>query len=587
MGVIARLPSALSDQIAAGEVVERPASVVKELLENALDAQARRVTVDVEAGGVSLVRVVDDGVGMSADDALLCLERHATSKIRAFEDLEQLASYGFRGEALPSIASVSRLVLRTRARGAEEACEVRVEGGGAPVTCPAGSAEGTTFEVRDLFYNVPARRKFLKATPTESAHVGDVVVEAALARHDVSLRLVRDGKVARDVPATADRAGRVAQIFPHEALARVDAERGALRVEAFLSRPERARAGATGLHLLVNGRPVESRPVARAVAQAYGSVLEPGRYPVGVVYLDLPAADVDVNVHPRKAEVRFVDARGLLDGVTRALEPSLARAFSLPVGGPFRSPGALLPVRDPAYDAQPWRGQADVSPAPPALLGADLPGLFDPGATRGDLGATRGADPAPRWASLRFLGQAHGTFLVCEGTDGLYVLDQHASAERVTFERLRRAHRGRTMASQRLLVPEIVPLAEREVRALAEREEDLASLGVEIRAAGATSVAVHAVPQLLARRVAAARLVEDLIAELARTRTRPFSDAVDLVLATLACHGSLRAGDVVHADEARALLEALDDVDFAGHCPHGRPVVLHLPKPELLRRVGR
>ncbi len=590
MGKIWRLSDDLANQIAAGEVVERPASVVKELLENALDAAATRVRVDVELGGVALVRVADDGEGMAEDDARLAVERHATSKIREVDDLMRLATFGFRGEALPSIASVSRLTLTTRARGTSEGIEVSLDGGGAPNVRPAGCAEGTIVEVKDLFFNVPARKKFLKSTATESAHVGEVVMLAALGRPDVTFTLARDGKVSREHLRVATRDERVRQIFPGEALQACRGERGPMRIEAFLSAPERARAGAVALHVFVNGRPVENRQLARAVAQAYGSVLEPGRYPVGAVYLELPSQEVDVNVHPQKSEVRFQDARAVHDAVTRELYTALSKAFALPAFGPPSRPWdrqqALSSPRGAdgysnatsnATSTETWNATStststSTSTDSPYASSSSLPStLFD------GVGFYR---------RLTFLAQSRGTFLVCEGDDGIYILDQHAAAERVTFERLRRAFASRGVAMQRLLVPELVELSPAEIAAVEGAPEELAALGIEARAAGPSSVAVHGVPQLL-HRASPARLLRDVVAEVTRAAGRPFGGAMDLVLATMACHGSVRAGDAVSPDEARALLAALDDVDFSGHCPHGRPVVTRLSFGELEQRVGR
>lgn len=626
MGRIQKLSDELANQIAAGEVVERPASIVKELVENALDANATRVAVDVEQGGTLLVRVTDDGDGMTADDAILALERHATSKIRTLEDLFRLGTFGFRGEALPSIASVSRLLLRTRARGASEGCEVQIAGGKPPVVRPAGCATGTSIEVRELFFNVPARRKFLKATGTESAHVGDVLLGAALARPDVTFTLSRDGRTVREYLRVGSRAERARVASAGETLAHVIAERGPLRIEAMLAAPERARAGSTGLALLVNGRPVRDRVLARAVANAYGSVLEGGRYPVGVVWVDLPAELVDINVHPQKAEVRFTDARQIFDGITRELHGALARAFGLPeltnpfahvrpaaptlaaVGDPAAAaraivaaggsgglgarfqpptpsrpdpPSALLPETNlftsarPAPDARGpvWSPSSDAGPSPVQYIAESPPSspLFNrPGL----------------YGTLRFVGQVRATFLLCEGDDGVYVLDQHAAAERVTFDRLRRAFGSRTIATQRLLVPEVVELPPSDVAILEEHADEVSRLGVEVRAVGDGAVAVHGVPAILAR-AEPARVVRDLASELSRAGGRAFGSAVDLVLATMACHGSIRAGDAISPEEVRALLTALDEVDFAGHCPHGRPVVMRLGWTELERRVGR
>lgn len=580
MGRIRKLSDDLANQIAAGEVVERPSSVVKELVENALDAGATRVVVDVEQGGTTLIRVSDDGEGMTPDDALACLERHATSKIEKFADLADLRSFGFRGEALPSIASVSQLTIRTRARGAPEGTEIHAESG--KVTSqPSGGAEGTTIEVRELFFNVPARRKFLKATATESAHIGDVILGMALSRPDVTFVLTRDGRPVREHLRTTSRAERGRAVMTGERLIECRAQRGPVRVEALLAPPERARAGSTGLSVLVNGRPVRDRMLARAVAQAYGSVLEAGRYPLGAVWVDVPPDLVDVNVHPQKAEVRFADARWIFDAITRELYTVLSQAFGLPTVGPF--PHAM------------WKGE---TPTLKMLEGAAREAIAMTQATRvlGERNLFEGLDANDHtephlpqmgmYGSLSYVGQVRGTFLLCEGDDALYILDQHAAAERVTFHRLKTAHADRTVEMQRLLVPEVVEVTPSEVAVLEENADELARLGVEVRAVGDSAVAVHAVPALLLRKEPA-RIVRDLVAEISRTSGRPFSAMVDLVLATMACHGSVRAGDPISRQEVDALLAALDDVDFGGHCPHGRPLVMRLAFTELERKVGR
>jgi DNA mismatch repair protein MutL len=592
MARVHRLPADLANQIAAGEVVERPASVVKELVENALDAGATRVRIEIEQGGLARIRITDDGDGMAPEDAGLALERHATSKIARFEDLSTIGTFGFRGEALPSIASVSCLTLVTRLRGDSEGTEITIEGGGAARARPAGAAVGTTIDVRDLFFNVPARRKFLKSVQTESAHIGEVVLLAALARHDVTFVLVRDGRVAREYLRAKTRRDRVMQALGEDRLEQCSGERGPLRLEAHLAPPERARSGAVALHVFVNGRPVKDRQIARAVAQSYGSVLEPGRFPIGAVYIDIPPEMVDVNVHPQKAEVRFTDARALFDAVTRELYAATSRVFAIPALGPptrpwlrptggapavttMSAPPPGIPIGLPAYGDDPL----PVSEAAPMLLISEpLPSYADRGESL--------FPPSAFYGRLRLIGQVKATYLVCEGDDSVYLLDQHAAAERVTFDRLKKGFASRAIASQQLLVPEVVRLAPTEVALLEELESEVLALGLEIRALGTTAVAVHAVPSLLAR-ATPERLVKDLVAELGREATRPFADAADLVLATMACHGSVRAGDVLSPEEARALLVALDTVDFSGHCPHGRPVVTRLPFAELERRVGR
>jgi DNA mismatch repair protein MutL len=634
------LPEDLSNQIAAGEVVERPASVVKELIENALDAGARRVRVDVAQGGVDLIRVADDGSGMDREDAALAVQRHATSKLQVFEDLAALRSFGFRGEALPSIASVSRFELRTRRAGDAEGTIVRVAGGGPPEVAPVGCAAGTVVEVADLFFNVPARRKFLKSTATESARVGEVVEAAALGEPGVTLILSRDGKVVCEWLRAASREERARAVHPGEELAACRGERGPLSVEAYLSRPERARTGATQLSVFVNGRPVRDRSLARSVALAYGSVLEAGRYPIGVVYLDLPHELVDVNVHPQKTEVRFADARAVSDALYKIVSLAVKAAFGLPDPGGYRgkkqklfedpdAPGASTWVFDTGPGVLPEPAAPPPSPAPP-LPFTPTPSSFSPRPSstssshsplptpspspdsrlpspppppmaealpRGnpppvpyptavELAAAAQRDKKVAFSALRFVAQVRNTFFVCEGSDGLYLLDQHAAAERVTFDRLKKGFDARQIASQKLMFPEVVAVSSSEAALVEEQQDTISRTGLEVRAAGPAAVAVHAVPLLLAK-ASPERLLRDLLDEISHAGERAFSGAIDLAIATMACHGSLRAGDTVAPDEAKALLAALDDVDFAGHCPHGRPVVMRIGWGELEQRVGR
>jgi len=608
MPTILVLPPDLASQIAAGEVVERPASAVKELIENSLDAQATRCDVEIEGGGVSLLRVSDDGVGMTEEDARLCVQRHATSKLRSLDDLKHVSSFGFRGEALPSIASVSRFALRTRTAASDAGVEVSVSGGAAPELRPVGVAVGTTVEVRDLFYNVPARRKFLRSSGTEAGHVTEVFEAAALTRPGVTFTLRRDQRRVRELLRAADREQRVQQCFASEELAACRGQRGPLTVEAFLSRPERARAGAGGLRLLVNGRWVRDRALAVTVAHAFGSVLERGRYPRGVVYLDLPAQLLDVNVHPQKSEVRFADPRAVSDALYGVLSRELAEAFSLPT--PSRSPwtrqgSAVSPRADGGARADAPRWQPGPPEADPSGLGGDtapepaVPGEAAPTspadparpgepliAVRDGAASPLWARPGVRWSALRFVAQVRHTYLICESSDGLYVLDQHAASERVNFDRLMKAYRARNVPSQSMLFPVVLDVSAAEAELAETHRQQIAELGLDVRVRSQDAVSVHSVPQLL-QDASPERLVRDLLSEMSRSGGRGFSDAVDRALATVACHGSLRAGDPVGQDEASALLQALDEAQFAGHCPHGRPVVAFTSWTELERKVGR
>jgi DNA mismatch repair protein MutL len=466
---------------------------------------------------------------------------------------------------------------------------------------PIGAPVGTAVEIRDLFFNVAPRRKFLRSASTEAGHVADVLEAAALARPDVTFTLGRDGRRVREWLRVDSRADRVRSIVG-EGLAACVGQRGPLAVEAHLSRPEHARAGAGGLRLLVNGRPVRDRSLLHTISQAYGSVLERGRYPRGVVYVDLPPALVDVNVHPQKGEVRFADHRAVTDAVYHLLSTELSRAFSLPT--PSRSPwarhggpaAASLDADGRIVGSAPNAERLDDGSRTPedAVLGADVGPSELPAAPGESLGTMVVRDsatpslmgPGVRWATLRFIAQVRQTYLVCEGQEGLFVIDQHAAAERVNFDRLRKQHRSRAVPSQALLFPLTFQVQPLECEIVEERSEELSALGMDIRVRGPETLSVHAVPKLLTR-ASPERLVRDLLAEVSRTGRRAFSDAVDLALATMACHGSIRAGDKLSESEASALLGALDFVDFAGHCPHGRPVVAVTSWSELERKVGR
>jgi len=618
------LDDALVDQIAAGEVVERPASVVKELLDNALDAGARQVTVAVEGGGLGRILVTDDGQGMDREDAELALRRHATSKIVVPDDLLAIRTLGFRGEALPSIASVSRFSLTTRPREADAGTRVQVDGGAASRIEPVGAAPGTTVSVGELFFNVPARRKFLKSPATEVGHVAEVCLRAALTDPGLRLRLEKDGRPSREYLPAGELAGRAREVFRHETLVPLAGERDGIRVEAHLAPPERARSGATALHVLVNGRPVRDRVLARAVAFAYGSVLPPGRYPVGVVALTLDPQEVDVNVHPQKAEVRFARGRAVPDAVTRTLAAALGTAAW---GRPRRAPGGTAePEGAPRLPDQAVEGGAHRAPAPPSggagrgrsqqALALGAPG--DPGpdpadpwglvsffgrsppaedgghpgdaapveGPRGGVAGVRDAGETG-FGHLRFLAQVRRTFLLCEGPDGIHILDQHAADERVRYHALRTAYAARRVPRQALLFPEQVEVGAAEASLAEEHREELAALGMDVAPLGPTTLAVRAVPALV-RNAPPERLLRDVLAELDRSGERAFGDAVDTAIATLACHGAIRAGDALAPEEAKALLEQLDRIpDFAGHCPHGRPVLWTLSFGELERRVGR
>jgi DNA mismatch repair protein MutL len=624
------LPDMLADQIAAGEVVERPASVVKELIENAIDAGATRITVEIEEGGLRSIRVSDDGSGMAQDDALLCVQRHATSKLSSSEDLFCIRTLGFRGEALPSIASVSRFTLSTRTRDDVAGIQLRIDGGADKGHQAIGCAPGTRIEVAELFYNVPARLKFLKSKATESGHVSSTCTRAALAHPALALTLLRDGRQSHEFLPAQSLADRVRAAFPDEPLTTYELTCDGATLHAVLGTPERARSGSTHLHLFVNQRPVRDLALARCISFAYGSVLPPGRFPVGAIHIELDPAEVDVNVHPQKAEVRFARGRNLLDAITRALARVLGTsAFSGPLarsqsfwtdrlrdraaaatglapampstyGSQQGAAGYASPGQDSRAEADPWGLSDPAGSASPASSQAPSGDRWQgvdhvaEGAAQPEAALASGLPQAPSlleaagfFGSLRLLGQVRRTFLVCESQTGILVIDQHAADERVRFDQLRRAHAARSVRVQRLLFPERVECTELEAALVEEHHDELSQVGLECSRLGPNTVAVSAVPALLAR-AAPNRLVRDLLSELTRSGERAFQDALDMALATMACHAAVRAGDALSDIEIAALLRQLDAVqDFQRHCPHGRPILCNLPFDELEHRLGR
>jgi len=578
---IERLASEVIDQIAAGEVVERPASVVKELVENAVDAGAGRLRIEVRGGGRDAIAVSDDGMGMTPEEARLALERHATSKLRGLDDLPGIASFGFRGEALPAIASVSRLRLRTRARGTENGFEIDVDSGAAVGERACGAPEGTRLEVASLFASVPARRKFLKSAATEWGHVSEWLARAALALPQIHFDVARDDHAAFSWPAVADPLERIAAVLgEEEAAALVAAERrgDGLALRGFVSRPEAHRATAGGIHLFVNGRPVRDRLLRHALLHVYRDVLPRGRFPSALLFLDVAPGGVDVNVHPAKWEVRFADPQAVHRLIERAVGDALARRSWL---------GAQL-AQPPAAP----REQAPFAPlpgiAPPAAVGdwAFARVREQPAAD----GAGDGGQTSPRFAELRVIGQLLGTYLLLEGRDGLLLVDQHAAHERVLYERLRASWLAGKLPRQALLVPATFELPPAAVAACERNAAWLAQLGFDVESFGERSVALRALPELFAGRdpqPLLRELVDQLVASEGEGRPRRPLDAADRVFATVACHAARRAGDVLAPEEQRALVAELDAIPWAPTCPHGRPVALPLARSEIERRFGR
>jgi DNA mismatch repair protein MutL len=580
--IIKPLPDHLVNQIAAGEVVERPSSVVKELVENSLDAGAAHVAVSLQQGGRRSIRVVDDGSGISREDLPLALQRHATSKISSLSELERVVTMGFRGEALPSIASVSRLDLASRHAEEEHGWAVSVRRGEVSEVKPSAVRKGTRIEVGDLFFNVPARRKFLRAERTEFRHVDQLLRRFALARFDVGFELEHNGKSVSALPpavSEADRERRLQRVMGKDFLehaVRISDERGGFRLEGWVAEPRYNRAQADRQFFFVNGRAVRDRVIAHAVRSAYQDVLYHGRHPAFVLYLELPPEAVDVNVHPQKHEVRFRESRAVHNFLYSTLNRALAGTGSgavrpgaglghgggstnAPSADAFAQAGMGLPVREQ------MNAYAQVLGAAPGQAGPGRPGGLEPQAGEEDV-------PPLGFA----LAQLHGVYILSQNTRGLVLTDMHAAHERITYERLKTRHSGEGIRTQRLLVPVDTAVSEAEADLAEQHGAELRSLGLVVDRSGPESVVLRAVPALLAD-TDAAQLLRDVIADMGRQGdSARVEEETNEILSTMACHGSVRANRQLTLPEMNALLRDMERTERSGHCNHGRPTWIQL-----------
>jgi DNA mismatch repair protein MutL len=571
---IRQLPGALVDQIAAGEVVERPSSLVKEIVENSLDAGARSIDIDIEGGGARLVRVLDDGHGIPAAELPLAVQRHATSKITCLEDLAAIRSLGFRGEALPSIGSVARLRIASRVAGAAQGAEIRVEGGEVAAVAPSPQPRGTLVEVRDLFHNVPARRKFLRAEATELGHIARLVERFALVRFDVAFRLRHDGRVLLDAPlATSAEAQRqrIASIMGEQFVAEAlpfERRSGSVSLWGWLGQPQAARNGSDQQFAYVNGRAVRDRVLAGAIRLGYRDVLYHGRQPAYLVYLELDPEWVDVNAHPQKLEVRFRDLRQVHDFIFRSVHDALgvgagaaaptARAEAL-AAIPEQSSLGLRAIAEPVV---PTGASSD----PRASLGAWSGARTLPAAERGPADAAFAAPGSLGTA----LAQLHGTYILAQSDAGLVLVDAHAAHERVLYERMKREF-GAAPAIQRLLEPRVVEVAVHETEEFEPRAAEFAQAGFEIDVIGPGRLAVRAMPALLAD-VDPGPLVREVLRDLADERGgHHLEAAAHVLLGNIACRSAIHAGRKLTLPEMNALLRDMETTERAGQCNHGRP----------------
>ncbi|MEK7322474.1 MAG: DNA mismatch repair endonuclease MutL [Pseudomonadota bacterium] len=584
------LPAILANQIAAGEVVERPSSVVKELVENSLDAGARRIDIEVREGGISLIRVRDDGGGIHRDDLALALSRHATSKIRSFDDLIAVRSLGFRGEALPSIGSVSRLSLISRVMDGDGGWRVDSDGERFSEPAPAAHPTGTTVEVRDLFFNTPARRKFLRAERTEFNHLEEVVKRIALSRFDVSFNLSHNERPVHGLRAAAndvERARRVAALCGQtfiESAVEICFDAGELRLRGWIGLPTFSRSQSDMQHFYVNGRVVRDKLVAHAIRQAYQDVLFHGRHPAFVLYLDVPPQDVDVNVHPTKHEVRFREGRTVHDFLFRGIHDALAQVRPASVPAPFESTSPEHAMS--AAAARPWNSAAYGRPASQSHLSLAVKEQIDAyGALHPPVHGMPNELPRTAEQGIPPLGyaiaQLHGVYILAENSDGLVVVDMHAAHERITYERMKQAHEQGRVISQPLLVPVTLQVSEHEARLAEEHHEVFAQLGFEINRLGPDTLAIRQLPALLCD-ADVTPLVRDVLADLAtHGGSARISEHLNELMATMACHGAVRAHRKLSLPEMNALLRDMERTERSGQCNHGRPTWMPLRMDEL------
>jgi len=585
MAKIHRLPSDLANQIAAGEVVERPASVIKELVENSIDAGARRLTITAEFGGKKLIRVEDDGEGMEAEDARLSIERHATSKIRRADDLERIATLGFRGEALPSIASVSHFLLRTRARGAQSGTEIRVNGGAVASVAEAGMPEGTLIEVSDLFYNLPARRKFLKSDAAEAAQVSRVVTQLALCYPEIGFTLTSSGRKVLQCPPVALLKDRLYQLYGERIdLIEVRRDRGDVKVFGYVAALAEQGPTRGPQNVFVNRRIVKDRTIAHAIIDSYSVASIKERSPEVHLFIEMPFDALDVNVHPTKAEVRFRDQSFVHEVIRRTLGDALGRG-----------PAPELVLKAPPLDDS----QPTTLPLP-ASYGTTFPSRWTPTtpfaptgaadlAPTGEVGIapTGEGTIAPSIRPMMPLGQFRDTFIIAVDEEGIAIIDQHVAHERVLFERITERLTTGRLESQRLLEPRLMSLPASARQALVGRAADLHRLGFEIEEFGGDTLRVSAYPAVLGAEdceTTLRTLAEDLEG---LDRGSPVEDAIKRIAATMACHAAVKANYPLTTEKMTHILDELRRTAYSTICPHGRPVMLRLTRREVEKNFQR
>ncbi len=602
MSKIIVLPREVSDRIAAGEVIERPASIIKELLENSLDAGADEILILIEKGGTESIRIVDNGEGMDADDLKLAFLRHATSKIRDFDELQDIRSYGFRGEALSSIASVSRMEIVSRTARSQAGARIVIENGEIMEESEAGSPPGTSITVSRIFAAVPARKKFLRSDKVEQGHCLDAITRTALPRENLRVQVAANGKTVLHMPGTRDLKERAALVlgpdFARSCLP-FGAGRNGVKVSGLLSRPDYTRSNSRSVMFYVNGRYIKDNLLHHALMGAYKKLIEPGRFPSAVVLLEVPAGEVDVNVHPAKTEVRFGNSSGVYDLLRSGAVDALSHALP---GRNETAPHRIYRIYDDA------RQQEEGSPtvavqeqramfSPPrsmsrkSAVNIDLSNLLKAVEEKRRMDAGSVSEPLGYFSGLGYIGQYAGTYLIFAERDGLVMIDQHAAHERVLFERLRAAAREGDVSSQTLLIPEVVNLSVADSENVLASSESLNSIGFAVEPFGDASIAVRAVPAVVGA-LDVRDIMESLAARIAETGrangpAAGTEDWNDDIFAFLACRAAVKANRELDDREISALCRDLDSIPFASNCPHGRPVFIRFSHREIERMFRR
>ncbi len=612
MGKIRILPENIVSKIAAGEIVERPASVVKELVENSLDAGSTHIRIELRVGGKKFISVLDNGEGMTMDDALLSLERHATSKIRGTEDLFSIKTLGFRGEALPSVAGVSRLKLTTKTKDALSGTRISIEGGAIKSVEEIGCPSGTIIEVRDLFYNTPPRLKFMKTTETELSNVLDIIQREALARPDVGFEVTHEGKTLIHFTQKKALEERLPEVFPDTELFEIKSGSEEIKIHGFVSSPEDTRTTTQKLFTYVNRRAVRDKFLIRMLIDSYGRLIERGRFPQGILLIEIPYEEVDVNVHPTKNEVRFRRAGVVGSLIKAAMSDMLSSApwikdyrsrVENAVQGFFEKGTVLEKI---PYMGKETRQSAQIPPTPSygeisqgediAIKTPDAKPLQVNDTKLSHLPIIQNSQETPHsglfrqegfFSKLNVIGQLGELYIICASARGMILIDQHAAHERINYEKLKNAYLRREFETQELLFPLSIELSSDEAQILKEHKAEVESLGIKIEEFGKGSFLIRSIPALL-KNSNVEKLLKEMVGEIAMLeKEESLTERIDRIIATMACHSSVRASQELNREKMKAILQELDCTEFPHACPHGRPVSRELTFEELEKMFKR